>query len=176
MYCMYLFCPTCTVHIQYFAWVDQTHHPFYIHAKAHFLSHMTNTAHLGSHMTNIEHFWSHVMNIPHFSSHTTNTATVLLFKFIGTAPSAAFVNASASVGDAKRLHLPRFDGYLSVSDNLLHFAWFSIKWQISFSLFDSPFRCESTHVKTIYRLKHRREYYMWTGTHDVVSIDITALG
>ena len=69
-------------------------------------------------MTNIEHFWNHVMNIAHFSSHMTNTATVLRFVFIGTTPSAAFVNASSLVGDAKRLRLPRFDGYLSVSDDL----------------------------------------------------------
>ena len=50
------------------------------------------------------------------------------FKTDGMTPSAAFVNASGLVGDAKwlRLRLPRFNGYLSVSDDLLLFAWFSI--------------------------------------------------
>ena len=54
------------------------------------------------------------MSIAHFASmlsHTTNTATVLRFVFIGTTPSAAFVNASGLVGDAKWLRLPRFDGF-----------------------------------------------------------------
>ena len=73
-------------------------------------------------MTNIEHFWSHVMNIANFLSYTTNTGTVLGFVFIGTTPSAAFVNASGLVGDAKQLHLPRFNGYLSISDNPLPFT------------------------------------------------------
>ena len=44
-------------------------------------------------------------------SHTTNTPTVLHFVFIGTTPSVAFVIASDFVGDAKRLHLPCFDGF-----------------------------------------------------------------
>ena len=73
-------------------------------------------------MTNIEHFWSTVMNIARCSSHmikrTTNTAAVLCFVCIGMTPSATLVDASGLVGDAKRLRLPRFDGYLSVSDNL----------------------------------------------------------
>ena len=73
-------------------------------------------------MTNMEHFWSHVINIAHFSSHTTehttNTATVLRFICIRTALSAAFIDASGFIGDIKRLCLPRFDGYLSVSDDL----------------------------------------------------------
>ena len=68
---------------------------------------------------NREHFWSHEMNIAHFSSHTTNVAIILRFVFIGTIPSAAFIDASGLVGDAKRLRLPRFDGYLSVSGNVL---------------------------------------------------------
>ena len=61
----------------------------------------------------IVHFGSHVMNITYFLSHTTSTATILCFVFIGMTPLAAFVNASDLVGDAKWLHLPRFDGYLS---------------------------------------------------------------
>ena len=73
-------------------------------------------------MTNIEHFWSRVMNITHFSSHmtklTSNTAIVFHFVFIGKTPSVTFVNASGFVGDTKRLRLPRFDGYLIVSDDL----------------------------------------------------------
>ena len=73
-------------------------------------------------MTNIEHFAGYLMNITHFSSHTTNTVTILRFVFIGTTPSTSFVNASGLVGDAKRLRLPRFDDYLSVSDDLLLFA------------------------------------------------------
>ena len=72
-------------------------------------------------MTNIEHFWSHTMNIAHFLSHTTkhttNTTTVLRF-CNGTTPSVALADASGLVGDAKRLCLPHFDAYLSVSDNL----------------------------------------------------------
>ena len=67
----------------------------------------------GSHMTNIKHFWNCVMITAHFSSHMTlhrtNTATVLHFVFIGTTPSAAFVNVSGLVGDAKRL-LPHTQG------------------------------------------------------------------
>ena len=43
---------------------------------------------------------------------------VLRFVCIGTTPSAAFVDASDLVGDAKRLRLPRFDGYLNISDDL----------------------------------------------------------
>ena len=84
-------------------------------------SHMTNIEHLGCHMTNIEHFWNHMTKSAHFSSmssHMTNTITVLRFIFIGTTPSAAFVNASGLAGDAKWL-------CLSVSDNLL-ITWFSI--------------------------------------------------
>ena len=53
-------------------------------------------------------------NIADFSrllSHTTNTVTILRFVFIGTIPSAAFVNASGLVGDAKQLHLPRINGF-----------------------------------------------------------------
>ena len=60
------------------------------------------------------------------SSHTTNSYraddkhsyTVLHFTCIGMTPSAAFVDASGLVGDTKRLRLPRFDCYLSVSDDL----------------------------------------------------------
>ena len=106
-------------------WVNETRRQFYFDHIAHFFgsrdqyytlegSHMTNTEQLGSHMTNIEHFQSHVMKIAHFSSmlsHTTNTATVLRFVFIGMRPSAAFVNASGLVGDAKRLCLSHFDGF-----------------------------------------------------------------
>ena len=51
------------------------------------------------------------MNIAQYSSHTTNTATVLLFVLFGTAPSVVYFNTSGSVGDVKRLHLPRFLGY-----------------------------------------------------------------
>ena len=61
-------------------------------------------------------------NIAHFSSHMTKMATVVRFVFIGMTLSAALVNASGLVGGAKRPRLPRFDGYLSVSDNLLLFA------------------------------------------------------
>ena len=74
--------------------------------------------HLRGHMTNIEHFWSHVMNITHFSSHTTNAATAC-FVFIWATSSVAFVDASGMVGDVKRLCLPHFNNYLSVSDDLL---------------------------------------------------------
>ena len=45
-------------------------------------------------------------------------ATLLRFVCIGTTPSAAFIDASGFVGDVKQLRLPRFDGYLSVSDAL----------------------------------------------------------
>ena len=75
---------------------------------------MNNIEQLGSHMTNIEHFRCHMLNIADFSSmssHTTNTATVLLFVFIGTFLLAAFVNASGLARDVKRLCLPCFDGF-----------------------------------------------------------------
>ena len=75
-----------------------------------------------SHMTNIEQFSSHLLNMAHFLSHTTNTATIIYFVFIEMPPSAAFANASGLVGDMKRLYLSYFDGYLSVSDDLLPFT------------------------------------------------------
>ena len=69
-------------------------------------------------MTNIELLGSHVTNIEHFSRDafqecrvTRQTSTVLCFVFIGTTPSADFVNASGLYGDAKQLCLPRFDGF-----------------------------------------------------------------
>ena len=62
------------------------------------------------------------MNIAHFLSHTTNAATVLRFVFIWTTRSAAFVDVTCFVGNMKWLCLPRFDEYLSVSDNLLPFV------------------------------------------------------
>ena len=40
------------------------------------------------------------------------TATVLHFVFIGTTPSATFVDALGLVGDVKRLCLPCFDDYI----------------------------------------------------------------
>ena len=74
-------------------------------------------------MTNIEHFTRaafRVSRVPRRTAteQTTNMGTVLRFVCIRTTPSAAFVDASGLVGDAKRLSLPRFDGYLSVSDDL----------------------------------------------------------
>lgn len=62
------------------------------------------------------------MIITHFcsmSSHAINTATVPRFIFIRMTLSAAFVNVPGSDGKAKRLCVPRFGGYLSVSGNLL---------------------------------------------------------
>ena len=77
-------------------------------------------------MTDLEHFWSHVMNVAHFSSHEIehmmNTTAVLHFVFTGTRLSAAFVDASGLVGNAKRLRLPSFNDHLSASDDLLLIA------------------------------------------------------
>ena len=77
---------------------------------------MTNIEQLGSHMINIEHFSRDAFRVCRVTrrtatEQTTNTATVLRFVCIGTTPSAAFVDASGLVGDAKRLRLPRFDGF-----------------------------------------------------------------
>ena len=74
-------------------------------------------------MTNIEHF-SHDtfrecrVTRQKATEQTTNTATVLRLACIGTTPSVAFGDASGLVRGAKRLRLPHFNGYLSISDNL----------------------------------------------------------
>ena len=98
-------------------------------------------------------------------SHTANTATVLHFVFIKTTLSAAFIDASGLVGDAKQMCLPCFDDYLSIRDNLLPFAWFSISGNLLLFA-HSPFCCDSTHAKTVYQSKHRGEYCMWTTWKD----------
>ena len=72
----------------------------------------------------------HVLNIAIatarrlFESHDIHmhTATVLRVVLIRTTPSAAFVDRLRLVGDAKWLHSPHFDGYLSVSDELIPFV------------------------------------------------------
>ena len=84
---------------------------------------MTNIGQLGSHMTNIEHFSRDTFRVCRVTrrtatEQTTNTATVLHFVCIGMTASESFVDASGLVGDAKQLRLPRFDGYLSVSNDL----------------------------------------------------------
>ena len=74
-------------------------------------------------MTNIEHFSHDAFRVCRVTrqtatKQTTNTATVLRFICIGMTPSVAFIAASGLVGEAKRPRLPRFNGYLSVSDDL----------------------------------------------------------
>ena len=151
-------------------------HPFYILHIKHFFGHMTNIAHLGEthdqHRTLLESRDEYRT----LSSHTTNAATVLHVIFIWTAPSAFYIDAFSLAGDAKRLRLPHFNDYLSVSDNFLPFDWFSISGNLLF-LLDSPSCRQSTHAKTIHQLKHGGECCTWTnGTQDAVSIDNTALG
>ena len=74
-------------------------------------------------MANREHFSCDAFRVCRVTrqtatEQTTNTATVLHFVCTGTTLSAAFVNASGLVGDEKRLRLPHFNGYLSISDDL----------------------------------------------------------
>ena len=109
--------------------MDQTLRPFYIrriHVKHSFESHDQHSTLRGVtspiYTVRVEHIGSHMMTIAHFLSHMTNAVTVLRTAFIWTTPSAAFVDVSGLVGDAKRLRLPRFDDYLSVSDNLFPFT------------------------------------------------------
>ena len=119
-------------------------------------------------MINITHIlsytdgWRLKRQTKHILSQTTNTATVLHFVFIGMTPSAAFVNASSLVGDAKRLHSHRLDGYLSTRDDRLPFAWFSISGNLLlFAWFSIPLwihPCKSY----IYQLKHGRDSSTWT--------------
>ena len=71
-------------------------------------------------MTNREHFARDAFRVwratrQTATEQTTNTATEFCFICIGTTPLEVFVNASGLVGDAKRLHLPSFHGYLSVN-------------------------------------------------------------
>ena len=61
------------------------------------------------------------MNIAPFSSHATNATTVLCFDSNHTRNTVTVLR-SYLVGNAKRLHLPRFNGFLSESDNRLLFA------------------------------------------------------
>ena len=89
---------------------------------------MTDTAHLGkSHhqyrtfgesrdqyrtlLESRDEYRTLLEHVGPLSGYTTNTATVLRFVFVGTTPSAAFVNASDLVGDTKRLRLPCFHGF-----------------------------------------------------------------
>ena len=98
--------------------------PFCICRKSPLSGHMTNTAHLReSH----DQYRTLLKSRDEYRTlfDTTNTTTVLHFVFIWMTHWVAFVNASALVGDAKRLRLPCFDGYWVLSDGLLPFAWFS---------------------------------------------------
>ena len=75
---------------------------------------MTNIEHLGEshdqYRTLLGSHDEYRTHFEHVKSHDKHSYRVFLH-FIGTTPSAAFVNASGLVEDVKQLRLPRFNGF-----------------------------------------------------------------
>ena len=106
--------------------MDQTHHPFLTCCKANFFESRDKYSTLGGVTWPIYTLQeSHDKYCTLFESHNKHSYPISLHIYWNDT-LAAFVDATGFVGDAKQLHLPCFNGYLMISDNLLSFAWFSI--------------------------------------------------